>query len=42
MRYWIGVPYLCFVGYTGGSIIVEAIVIGLLFSMIDVITGEQI
>ncbi len=36
IRYWIGIPFLFAVGYMGGEIIFEALVIGILSGFTDI------
>jgi hypothetical protein len=40
VRFIIGIPYLFFIGYAGGGIIYEAMVIGIVCAFIDFI-GEN-
>jgi len=35
LRYFIGIPYLGYIGMIGGSIWFEAIIIGLVFAIYD-------
>jgi len=35
IRFIIGIPYLFFIGYVGGSIIYEAMVIGITCAIVD-------
>ena len=37
VRYWVGIPYLYFIGTMGGNIIYDALVIGILAGFTDII-----
>ena len=40
IRYIIGIAYLSYIGMMGGTIIVEAIIIGLVFAMYDTLFND--
>ena len=40
LRYAIFVPYLIFIGMMGGNVLVDALVIGLVLAMYDIIFGN--
>ena len=40
LRYIIGISYLCYIGMVGGSIVVEAIIIGLVLGMYDILFND--
>ncbi len=42
IRYIIGVAYLSYIGMMGGSIVVEAIIIGLVLGMYDLLFNDRI
>ena len=42
IRYIIGIAYLSYIGMMGGSVIVEAIVIGLVLGMYDFLFNDRI
>ena len=42
IRYIIGVAYLSYIGMMGGSIVVEAIIIGLVLGMYDILFNDRI
>ena len=41
IRYIIGIAYLSYIGMMGGSVIVEAIVIGLVLGMYDFLFSDR-
>ena len=42
IRYIIGIAYLSYIGMMGGSIVVEAIIIGLVLGMYDLLFNDRI
>ena len=42
IRYIIGIAYLSYIGIMGGSIVVEAIIVGLVFGMYDLLFNDRI
>jgi len=42
LRYIIGISYLSYIGMMGGSVIVEAIIIGLVLGMYDLLFNDRI
>ena len=40
IRYIIGIGYLSYIGMMGGSVIVEAIIIGLVLGMYDILFND--
>jgi len=42
LRYIIGISYLSYIGMMGGSIFVEAIIIGLVLGMYDLLFNDRI
>ena len=42
IRYIIGIAYLSYIGMMGGSIVVEAIIIGLVLGMYDILFNDRI
>jgi len=42
IRYIIGIAYLSYIGMMGGSVVVEAIVIGLVLGMYDILFNDRI
>jgi len=42
IRYIIGIAYLSYIGMMGGSVVVEAIVIGLVLGMYDFLFNDRI
>ena len=41
LRYIIGIAYLCYIGMMGGTIIVEAIIVGLVLGMYDFLFSDR-
>jgi len=41
IRFIVGIPYLVFIGYVGGSIIYEAMVIGIVCAIVDFILKNE-
>ena len=42
IRYIVGIAYLSYIGMMGGTIIVEAIIVGLVFGMYDLLFNDRI
>ena len=42
IRYIIGIAYLSYIGIMGGSIVVEAIIVGLVLGMYDFLFNDRI
>jgi len=42
IRYIIGIAYLSYIGMMGGSVIVEAIIIGLVLGMYDILFNNGV
>ena len=42
IRYIVGIAYLSYIGMMGGTIIVEAIIVGLIFGMYDTLFNDRI
>ena len=42
IRYIIGIAYLSYIGMMGGRIVVEAIIIGLVLGMYDILFNDRI
>ena len=41
IRYIIGFAYLSFIGMMGGTIVIEAIIVGLVFGMYDTLFNDR-
>ena len=36
-RYWLGIPYIIFIGSMGGDILIAALTFGIAYGIIDII-----